>query len=44
MGITRVRRVQAGKRKDLARAIGIMVAPPVIAGTLLFGGKRRRRR
>lgn len=42
MGVTRVRRVQARKKKDLETALKFIVAPPVIVGTLIFGKRRRR--
>jgi hypothetical protein len=40
-----MRRVQAHKKKELETALKFIVAPPVIAGALLFGcGRKKRKR
>ncbi len=45
MGITRIRRVKAHKKKEIERAVKWIVYPPAIATALLFGvGKKKRRK
>lgn len=44
MGITRVRAVKRYKKKELEKALRWVVAPPVIAGALLFGVPKKKRR
>ena len=44
MGISRKRAVERHKRKELEKTLKWIVAPPVIAGALLFGVKKKKKR
>jgi hypothetical protein len=45
MGVTRMRRVRAAKKKETERALKWILLPPTVAGALLLGvGKKKKPR
>lgn len=44
MGVTRMRNVRRRKKKDIEKTLKLILYPPVVVGSLLFGSVKRKRR
>ena len=44
MGVTRMKAVQRHKKKELEKALKMIVYPPTVVGALLFGVPKKKNR